>query len=151
MANTFSKIYLHIVFTVKQRENLISDDWREELHKYITGIIHNRNQNLIVLNSVSDHLHMLIAIKPNIIVSNLIRDIKNNSSKFINKNGWVSGKFNWQKGFGAFSLGNSQTEKAVAYISNQKSHHQQNSFQEEYMKLLRIYNIDYDDKYVFDR
>ena len=150
MANTHSQIYLHIVFAVKYREKLIDDNWREDLHKYITGIIQNRNQILIVINSVPDHIHLLISIKPNILVSNLIRDIKNNSSKFINKNGWVKGKFNWQKGFGIFSLGHSQIEMAKKYISRQKFHHTQKSFGEEYIKLLNRYNIEYNDKYVFD-
>ena len=150
MANTYSQIILHIVFSVKKRENLLKDEWREDLHKYITGIIRNRDQNLIIINSVSDHLHLLIAVKPSIIVSNLIRDIKNNSSKFINKNDWVKGKFNWQKGFGIFSLGHSQIEMAKKYISRQKIHHIQRSFHEEYIKLLRRYKIEFNDKFVFD-
>lgn len=105
MANTYTKIYIHCVFAVKGRQNLISKRWKDELYKYITGIVSNENQKLIAINGIADHVHILLGIKPSKNLSELIRDIKANSSRFINTKKWILGKFEWQKGFGAFSCG----------------------------------------------
>jgi putative transposase len=108
MANTYSQIYVHIVFAVKGRQNLISVTWKDEVYKYITGIVTNKGQKLIAINGMSDHIHILVGFKPDKTISDLVRDIKANSSKFINDNKWINGKFEWQTGFGAFSYSHSQ-------------------------------------------
>jgi putative transposase len=150
MANTYTQLYIHIVFAVKGRANLLRKEHKEELHKYITGIIHNKKQKLYAINSMPDHIHILISIRPDISISDLVRDIKNNSSKFINTKRWIRGKFRWQKGYGAFSYGHSQIDTIVRYINNQEQHHAVRRFRKEYLALLNKYNIEYDEKYVFD-
>lgn len=150
MANTYTQIYIQVVFAVQHRQNLINKDKKEELHKYITGIIRNKNQKLFAINSMPDHVHIFIGVKPSMALSDLVRDIKNNSSTFINEKKWVMGKFNWQKGFGAFSYGHSQIDTVVKYIQNQESHHAKKTFKEEYLEILKKFNVEYDDKYLFD-
>jgi putative transposase len=149
MANTYTQIYIHIVFAVEGRYNLIRDEFREELHKYITGIIQNEKHKLIIINSMTDHVHILIGIKPDNNLSDLVRDIKANSSKLINEKKWIKGRFNWQEGFGAFSYSHSQLDVVANYIRNQKKHHTKRSFREEYMELLEKFGVEYDQKYIF--
>jgi len=149
MANTYTQIYIHVIFAVQGRQNLILKEHKEELHKYITGIIRNQKQKLIVINSMPDHVHILIGLKPNIAVSDLVRDLKTNSSVFINEKKWRRGKFNWQEGFGAFSYGQSQLDVVIKYIQNQEEHHAKKTFQEEYSDMLKKFNVEYDEKYVF--
>jgi REP element-mobilizing transposase RayT len=151
MANTYTQLYFHIVFAVKGRANLIAPRWREELYKYITGIITNKNQKLIVINGMPDHLHLLVGMKPDGNLSDLVRDIKANSSKFINERKWVPGKFEWQTGFGAFTLGHSQLDVIVNYIKNQEEHHKTRTFKEEYLEFLKRYEIEFKPEYVFDQ
>lgn len=150
MANTYSQIYIHFVFAVKGRQNLISKKWKDELYKYITGIVTNEGQKLIAINGMPDHLHILLGIKPNKNTSDLIRDVKANSSRFINTKNWVAGKFEWQKGFGAFSCGQSQLDTVIHYIQEQESHHKKLNFREEYLKFLNAYNIEYNSEYLFE-
>jgi len=150
MANTYSQIYIHVVFAVKGRSNLISPKWKEEIYKYITGIVSNRTQKLLAINGMPDHVHLLIGLKPDICISDLIREVKSGSSKHINDNRFVAGKFEWQKGFGAFSLGHSQLDTIFAYIRNQENHHQKKTFLEEYVELLDLYQIDYKTDYLFE-
>jgi REP element-mobilizing transposase RayT len=150
MANTYTQIYIHAVFAVQGRQNLIRKENNEELHKYITGIIRNKGQKLIAINSVPDHVHLFIGMKPNMALSDLIRDVKNNSSNFINEKKWIRGKFNWQKGFGAFSYGHSQIDAVVKYILNQEKHHAHQTFKEEYLEMLKKFNVEYDEKYLFE-
>ena len=150
MANTYSKIYIHVVFRVGDKFIIINKAHKEKIHKYINGIIKAQHQKLIAINSIHDHIHLLIGIKPKIALSDLMRIVKNNSSKFINQNKWMKGKFKWQEGFGAFSIGHSQLDKVINYIQNQEKHHKKKSFKEEYLLLLKKYEIDYDDRYVFD-
>ena len=150
MANTYTQLYIQIVFTVKGRQNLLPKQHREELHKYITGIISNRNQKLLSIFAMPDHIHLLVGIKPDITISDLVRDIKAGSSKFITNNNWVNGKFNWQEGFGAFSYSRSQIDNVIDYILNQEKHHKIKSFKEEYMEILDKFEIAYNDKYLFD-
>jgi REP element-mobilizing transposase RayT len=150
MANTYTQIYIHIVFAVQDRQSIIRKECKEELHKYITGIIRNKDQKLIAINSMSDHIHILIGMKPNIALSDLVRDIKANSSKFINEKNWVRGRFNWQEGFGAFSYSHSQLNGIANYIQNQEKHHSKKSFKEEYLEILKKFNVEYDMEYVFD-
>lgn len=118
MANTYTQIYLHVIFAVKGRGNLISSTWKEELYKYITGIVTNKNQKLIAINGMPNHVHLLVGLKPDIALSDLIRDVKANSSKFINDKQWVMGKFEWQSGFGGFSYSHSQLDVIIKYIRN---------------------------------
>src|SRR5574341_1760404 len=118
MANTYTQIYIHVVFAVQGRQNLIPKEYKEELHQYITGIVRNQKQKLIAINSMPDHVHILIGLKPNIALSDLVRDIKANSSAFMNEKRWIRGKFNWQEGFGAFSYGHSQVDVIIKYIQD---------------------------------
>ncbi len=150
MANTYTQIYIQVVFTVQGRQNLIKKQYREELHKYITGIISNRNQKMMAIFAMPDHVHILIGLTPDIALSDLVRDIKAGSSKYISENKWVLGKFSWQKGFGAFSYSKSQVDRIVKYILNQEEHHRKKSFREEYLDFLKKFDINFDEKYLFD-
>lgn len=150
MANTYSQIYIQIVFTVKGRQNLIKRQNREELHKYITGIVTNRGQKLISVFAMPDHVHLLVGLKPNQSIADLVRDIKAGSSKFISDNRWVKGKFSWQEGYGAFSYSKSQIDRVIKYISKQEAHHKKKTFQEEYLEFLDRFGIEYDRKYLFE-
>lgn len=150
MPNTYSQIYIQIVFAVKGRENLISKIHREELYKYITGIVQNRGQKMLSIFCMPDHVHLLVGIKPSITISDLVRDIKAGSSNFINQQYYVNGKFNWQEGFGAFSYSKSQIDTVIKYILSQEEHHKKTTFREEYFDFLEKFEIDYDEKYLFE-
>jgi REP element-mobilizing transposase RayT len=150
MANTFSQIYIHLVFAVKGRENVINTKWKDELYKYICGIVNNNQQKVYAINGMPDHIHILVSIKPSCLLSDLMRDIKASSSKWINTKSFVMGKFQWQEGFGSFSVSQSQLDKVIAYIDNQETHHKKQSFKQEYFDFLKSYKIEYDEKYVFD-
>ena len=150
MANTYTQIYVHVVFAVHGRQSLIPRAHKEEIHKYITGIVRNKGQKLIAINTMPDHTHMLIGQKPDIALSDLVRDIKANSSGFINHKNWVRGKFRWQKGFGAFLFSHSQLGVVVRYIQDQERHHQKKSFRDEYIDMLKKFKTQYDYKYVFE-
>lgn len=150
MANTYSQLYFHIVFAVKGRANLIKTHWKDELYKYISGIITNKDQKLMIINGMPNHLHLLISTKPNCNLSDLVRDIKTNASKWINEKRFVNGKFQWQNGFGAFTVSQSQLQKITNYIKNQEEHHKVKSFREEYVDFLKAYNIDFNTQYIFE-
>jgi len=150
MPGTFSQIYIQIVFAVKGRENLIHDSWKNDLHKYIAGIIKGKNQKPIIVNGMSDHIHAFVGLRPSMAISDLARDTKNNSSNFINDHKFVKGKFAWQEGYGAFSYSHSHIGKVYDYILNQEKHHKKKTFKEEYIDLLRKFEIEHDEKYLFD-
>ena len=150
MPNTYSQVYIHIVFAVKGRQNLINPNIREELQKYITGIITNRDQKLLSIFCMPDHSHLLVGLKPSISISDLVRDIKAGSSKFINDKKLIKGKFSWQEGFGVFSYSRSQIENVIKYIQNQEKHHRKKSFKEEYIEFLEKFAVEYDVKYLFE-
>lgn len=150
MADTFSRIYIQIVFAVQGRDNSIRSEWEDELFKYITGIIQNKGQKLLVINGMPDHIHILIGMKPNCCLSDLVREIKKSSNTFINEKGFVRGKFNWQNGFGAFSYSHSALDNVIRYIQNQKEHHKKKSFKEEYLEFLNKFQIEYQDEHLFD-
>lgn len=150
MPGTFSKIYIQIVFAVKGRENLISNDWKNELYKYIAGIIKGKEQKPIIVNGMPDHIHAFIGLRPAMAIADITRDIKNNSSKFINENEFVNGKFAWQEGYGAFSYSHSHIGKVYNYIFNQEEHHKKKTFKEEYFDLLKKFEIEYDERYLFE-
>ena len=150
MANTYTQIYIQVVFAVSGRANLLLPEHKEELNKYITGIVSGQGQKLIAINSMPDHLHLLVGLKPDMALSVLVREVKASSSKFINEKRWVQGRFCWQEGFGAFSYARSQLGAVINYISKQEQHHNRNSFRDEYLTLLRKFDVAFESKYVFD-
>lgn len=150
MANTYTKIYLHIVFAVRNRKSLIQTEWKDELYKYITGVVKNNGHKLIAINGMPDHIHMAVGYKPNQLISVLVQDIKGNSSTWINKKKLLSDKFNWQAGYGAFSFSHSHIDTVVKYIYNQEIHHKKKSLKEEYIELLTKYEVDYNEKYILE-
>lgn len=150
MAGTFSQIYIQYVFAVEGRENLLQKPWRDEVFKYIAGIIKEKNQKAIIVNGVTDHVHVFVGLKPSMNISDLVRDIKNNSSKFINEQRFLKGKFSWQEGYGAFSYAHSQIESVYQYILKQEEHHMKKTFKEEYLDFLQKFKIDYSEKYLFE-
>ena len=150
MSRTFSQIYIQVVFAVNGRQNLIDKRWKEDLNKYISGIITNKGQKSIIVNGMSDHIHAFIGLKPSMAISDLVRDIKNNSSNFINKNKLVKGKFSWQEGYGAFSYSHSHIKQIYNYILNQEQHHYKKTFKEEYLEFLHKFEVEFDEKYFFE-
>lgn len=150
MANTFSQIYIQTVFAVSNRLSLIRPEFKEEVYKYITGIVRNQGHKLISINGIPDHVHILIGLKPSMALSDLVREIKSDSSNFVNEQRFVRGKFSWQEGYGAFSYGHSQLDKIIRYIQNQEKHHTRRSFKDEYLTLLRKFDIAFEEKYVFE-
>jgi len=150
MANTFSQIYIQAVFAVSSRQSLIKPAFQEDLFKYITGIVRNQGQKLICINGMPDHIHLLVGLRPAMALADLVREIKADSTNFINKNRLVRGRFCWQEGYGAFSYGHSQLNTIIRYVQNQEKHHECRSFKNEYFALLRKFDIAFEDKYVFD-
>ena len=150
MANTYTQIYIHIVLPVKEWKKNIRIEFQEELHEYITGIIQNQNHKLLAINSTSNHIHIFCQINPKIIISDFVRDIKSNSSRYINRKKWLKEKFQWQEGFGVFSYSHSQLDSMIKFIQNQEKYHQQRSFKDEYINLLRKFDIEYDTRFIFD-
>ena len=150
MAGTFSQIYIQAVFAVEGRANLLQKPWREDVFKYMAGIIKGKNQKPIIVNGVANHVHLFIGLKPSMALSDLVRDIKNNTSNFINSQKFVQGKFSWQEGFGSFSYAHSQIEQVYQYILNQEEHHHKKTFKEEYLDFLKKYEIAYEEKYLFN-
>jgi putative transposase len=149
MANTYTQIYIQLVFAVSGRLSLIRRERKEEIHKYISGIVRNDGHKLIVINSMPDHIHILLGLKPDMALSDLVRDIKSNSTNFINERRLTHGKFGWQEGYGAFSYGHSQLTTIVKYIQNQEQHHDCRSFKDEYLSLLKKYEVTFENEYVF--
>jgi REP element-mobilizing transposase RayT len=150
MAGTFSQIYIQCVFAVRGRENLLLKPWRDEVFKYMAGTIKGKNQKPIIVNGVEDHVHVFVGIKPVMNISELVRDLKNNSTNFINEQKFLNGKFSWQEGYGAFSYAHSQIESVYKYIANQEEHHKMKTFKDEYHDFLQKFEIEYDEKYLFD-
>jgi REP element-mobilizing transposase RayT len=150
MSNTFTQIYLHVVFSVKNRKMMINDKIREHLYMYITGIITKQNHKLYLINGMPDHVHLLFGIRPDSNLSELIKEIKACSSKYINESGFSNELFHWQNGFGAFSVSSSQREKVYLYIENQETHHENRTFEQEFLELLKAHGIKHELKYVFD-
>ena len=150
MPGTFSKIYIQVIFAVKGRQNLISNSWKTELHKYIAGIIKGKNHKPIIVNGMPDHIHAFIGLKPVMSISDLVRDMKNNSSNFVNDHKLIKGKFGWQDSYGAFSYSHSHIDNVYNYILNQEKHHKKKTFKEEYLEFLKKFDVEYDEKYVFE-
>ena len=150
MANTYSQLYIHSVLVVKGRENLLQKPWRDEIFRYMAGIINDKGQKPIIINGVTDHIHLFIGMQPSMRLSDLMRDIKSSTTNFINEKKLIKGMFSWQEGYGAFSYSRSQLDQVYQYILKQEEHHCKKTFKEEYLGLLRKFEIEYDDKYLFD-
>lgn len=149
MANTYTQIHIQAVFAVKYRAGMIQTEWKEELFKYITGIIQAHDHKLLAINSMPDHIHILFGMRPTQSLSDLMQDIKGNSSKWINEKKFTNSRFEWQQGYAAFSYSKSAVQNVINYIQNQETHHRKKTFMEEYTDLLREFSISYDEKYLF--
>jgi len=150
MANTYTQIHIQAVFAVQNRQSLISKNWKNELYKYITGIVQNYDHKMLQINGVSDHIHLLFGMRSVQSLSDLMKQVKQDSSKWINQKKLVNGHFSWQAGYGAFSYSRSQVPRVIKYIQNQEEHHKQKTFMEEYIHLLESSGIDYDKRYIFN-
>ena len=149
MPGTYTQIHLHLIFTVQNRDSSISDTWAERLYQYITGIVQTNKHKMIIINGMPDHLHIVIGMRPSQSLSDLMQDIKAYSSKWINENKFVNGKFKWKEGYGAFSYNKSTLPKLIEYVKNQKIHHQKKTFLQEYKEFLELFEVDFDEKYLF--
>ena len=150
MANTYTQIYIQVVFAVSARQCLIAREFKEELYRYVAGTVRSENQKLIAINGMPDHIHAFVGLRPVMAISDLVRDIKNNSSNFVNEKKWVKGKFAWQEGYGAFSYSHSHIDKVYNYILNQERHHKKKTFPEEYISFLKKFDVPYDERFLFD-
>jgi REP element-mobilizing transposase RayT len=149
MANTYTQLHIQFVFAVQNRISLIDSAWEAELFKYITGIVQNHKHKMIAINGMPDHLHIFVGLHPTQSISNLMQIVKGESSEWINKKGYVKGKFQWQEGYGAFSYGHSQVNQVYNYVMNQKEHHKRGSFLDEYKELLKRFEVPFDERYIF--
>jgi putative transposase len=150
MAGTFSQIYIQIVFAVKNRNGLIHQSWEEELYKYITGIVTNKEQKMLAINGMPDHIHILIGMRPSCCLSDLVREIKKSSGNYINEKKLSKNTFEWQAGYGAFSYSYSSLDNVISYIKNQKEHHKRRSFRVEYIDFLEKFQIKHEEQFLFD-
>jgi putative transposase len=149
MSNTYTQIHIQAIFAVQNRECIIQKQWKDELFKYISGIIKNNNHKILSINGMPDHVHLLFGMRPVQSLSDLMQDIKGSSSKWINDRKFVKGKFSWQEGYGAFSYSKSQLPRVIRYIERQEEHHKKKTFMEEYKGFLEKFEIEYDERYVF--
>ncbi len=150
MAGTFSQLYVQCVFAVKGRRSLMDKTWRHQVYKYMAGIIKNKGHKPIIINGVADHVHVFIGLRPAAALSDLVRDVKNNSTNFINENKWLSENFSWQEGYGAFSYSHSQIDSVYQYILNQEEHHKKKTFKEEYLDFLERFEIPFEERFLFE-
>jgi len=149
VANTYTQIHIQAIFAVRNRNGLIQNEWKEELFKYITGIVQTRKHKLMAINGMSDHVHVLVGMRPAQSLSDLMQDIKGSSSKWINEQKFVQGRFEWQEGYAAFSYGKSQIAAVISYIRDQEIHHQRFNFLDEYRSFLEKFVVEYDERYIF--
>ena len=149
MGNTYTQIHIQSVFTVQNRACIIRKAWKDELYKYITAIIQSNGHKVLAINGIPDHLHVFFGMRPSQSLSSLMKDVKADSSKWINERRFVQGKFSWQEGYGAFSYSKSHVNKVIDYIRNQEEHHRKKTFIEEYMELLEKFGVDFDERYIF--
>ncbi len=150
MADTYSQIYIQIIFAVQNRNALIQPIWEEKLFKYVSGIIKNKGQKLLKINGTNNHIHFLIGMRPTCLISDLVREVKKSSDEFIHENKFSPFKFKWQEGYGAFSYSHSQLTEVIQYIEKQKEHHKKRTFKDEYLAFLKAYEIDFKEEYLFD-
>lgn len=149
MANTYTQIFIHLVFAVKYRDATLDKSWRQELYQYIIGLIDKRGHKVYAIGGIYDHIHILISMSPAQSLSELVMEVKRASTLWIKDKGYVRTRFAWQEGFGAFSYGKSQISNVANYIQRQEEHHLKHTFKDEYAEFLKIFDIEYDDKYVF--
>ena len=149
MSNTYTQIHIHAVFAVQNRISLISDKWEDRLYRYMIAIIQNHEHKVLAIGGMPDHIHIMFGMRPTQSLSDLMKNIKGDSSKWINENHFVKGRFSWQEGFGAFSYSKSQLPNVIGYINNQKIHHKKVLFIDEYKKILTDFGVEYDEKYIF--
>ena len=149
MANTYSQVYLQLVFVVQHRDCVIRKSWQDELYKYMTGIVRNHEHKLLAIGGMPDHVHLFIGLKPSQSISELVQNVKRDSSAWINDNKLSLGRFSWQSGFGVFSYSRSHIDRVVNYILNQETHHKKFTFLEEYISFLKRFGIEYDPQYIF--
>ncbi len=149
MANTYTQIHLQFVFVVKYRAAAIHPSWKNELYKYIAGIVQANKHKVIAINGMPDHIHLLIGLRPSQSISDLMQDLKGSSSKWINDNKLIKNRFEWQEGYGAFSYSKSHLKRVIAYIENQEEHHTKKSFIEEYTDFLNEFEIEYNERFIF--
>ena len=149
MANTYTQIHIQAIFAVKTRISLIQSTWKEELYKYITGIVQSTGHKMLAINGMPDHVHMFFGMRPTESLSDLMQRVKANSSSWINKSRFVKGKFEWQEGFGGFSYSKSHVTRVIKYIQNQELHHKKRTFLQEYVALLDAFEVPYDERYIF--
>ena len=150
MPNTYTQLLTQLVFAVKGRENLVKESFRDELEKYICGIARNHKHKPLAIYIMPDHLHLLVGLHPQQAISDLVREIKSHSTNFVNEKNWLKKKFYWQEGYGAFSYSRSQLDRVVKYILNQPAHHRRKKFRQEYVEFLQKFEIEYDEKYLFE-
>ena len=150
MANTYTQLYIQLVFAVKRREDLIPKEHKNEVYKYMTGIIQNHKHKLLAINGMPDHVHIFIGQSPDQSLSKLVSEVKTYTTKFIKKQPWMRHDFSWQKGFGAFSYSRSHIDAVVKYIANQEQHHAKRTFKAEYLDMLEKFEVEYDERYIFD-
>ena len=148
MPNTYTQIHIQVVFAVQNRQCLIKDVWKDDLYKYMTGIIQNKGHKVLWINGMPDHVHILFGMRPIQALSDLIKIVKQESSKWISENRFDNGKFSWQSGYGAFSYSKWDVPRIIKYVKNQEEHHKRVSFQDEYLKLLKDFEVDYDERYI---
>lgn len=148
MANTYTQIHIQTVFAVKNRQSLIKPEWKNDLYKYITGIIQAHDHKMLQINGVADHIHIFFGMRPTQSISDLMKQVKQDSSKWINTNGLADGRFSWQGGYGAFSYQKSEVPRIIKYIMNQEEHHKVKTLEEEYKLLLEEFKIDYDERFI---
>ena len=149
MPDTFTQLYIQLVFAVKGRHSFIKEAFRNELEKYICGIVRNKNHKPLAIYCMPDHIHLLTGLNPAQSISDLVKEMKISSGNFIKEKHWMH-QFSWQQGYGAFSYSRSSLDKVINYILNQPEHHKKKSFREEYIGFLEKFNIDYDEKYLFE-
>ena len=150
MANTYTQLNTQVVFAVKGRENILPAGFRPELFKYISGILTNTNQFSLAVNGYKDHVHMFFEMSPTKSLSDIVRIVKANSSKWINENRLIPGKFSWQEGYGGFTYSRSQRDEVIKYIMKQEEHHHQKTFREEYLSILKTFEINFNESYIFE-
>jgi REP element-mobilizing transposase RayT len=149
MANTYTQLYIHIVFAVKFRAALLQEEWDERLRHYITATVQNNGHKMLSINNMPDHLHMFVGLHPKQSISEMMQMVKGDSSEWINREKLTRQKFQWQDGYGAFSHSKSQIDGVVKYILNQQEHHKKVTFLDEYKKMLDDFGVAYDERYIF--
>jgi putative transposase len=150
MANTYFQIYLHFVFAVKHKYCLIERKYKHELHQYITALVQNRKAKMLAVHCMPDHIHIFVGFDPSVLIADFVKEIKVESNEFINRKKWIRGKFSWQVGYGVFSYSRSQIGTVASYIANQEKHHQKKSFKQEYVMILKKFDVSFQEKYLFD-